>query len=74
MSYHGMSYRRAEFDLKWMHEQELIKYIPPRSTLNDYANNEKTKLILEKLIQVSSLLRISSRKRLKVSITPLLCY
>lgn len=55
MSYHGMSYRRAESDLKWMHKQELIKYIPPRSTLNDYANNENTKLMLENLIQVSSL-------------------
>lgn len=55
MSYHGMSYRRTQSDLKWMFEQELIKYTPPRSTLNDYANNENTKSILEKLIQISSL-------------------
>ena len=55
MSYNGMSYRRTQSDLKWMFEQELIKYIPPRSTLNDYSNNEYTKLMLEKLIQISSL-------------------
>jgi len=36
MSYNGMSYRRTQSDLRWMHERELIRYIPPRSTLNDY--------------------------------------
>jgi len=41
--------------VKWMFEQKLITYIPPRSTLNDYANNENTISIIEKLIQVSSL-------------------
>ncbi len=55
MSYNGMSYRRAQSDLKWMHEQELVKSIPPRSTLNDYANDLSTKRLLEKLIQASSL-------------------
>jgi len=55
MSYNGMSYRRTQTDLKWMFEQELIKYVPPRSTLNDYANNENTKNLIEKLIQVSAL-------------------
>ena len=55
MSYHGMSYRRTQSDLKKMFEEDLLKSIPPRSTLNDYANNESTKLMLEKLIQISSL-------------------
>jgi hypothetical protein len=55
MSFNGMSYRRTQSDLRWMFEQELIKSIPPRSTLNDYVNNENTKIIIEKLIQVSAL-------------------
>lgn len=55
MSYNGMSYRRTQSDLRWMFEQELIKSIPPRSTLNDYSNDENTKRLIEKLIQVSSL-------------------
>lgn len=55
MSFNGMSYRRTQSDLKWMFEKELIKSIPPRSTLNDYSNDENTRLIIEKLIQLSSL-------------------
>lgn len=55
MSYNGMSYRRTQTDLKWMLENELINYVPPRSTLNDYANNLNTKNLIEKLIQVSAL-------------------
>lgn len=55
MSYNSMSYRRTQSDLNWMKEKRLINYVPPRSTLNDYANNENTKFIIEKLIQVSSL-------------------
>jgi hypothetical protein len=55
MSYNGMSYRRTQTDLRWMQEQELINYVPPRSTLNDYSNNENTKNLIEKLIQVSAL-------------------
>jgi hypothetical protein len=55
MSYNGMSYRRTQTDLKWMLENELINYVPPRSTLNDYANKENTKNLIEKLIQVSAL-------------------
>ena len=55
MSYNGMSYRRTQTDLKWMFEQELISYIPPRSTLNDYSNDENTKFIIERLIQLSAL-------------------
>lgn len=55
MSYNGMSYRRTQTDLKWMLENELINYVPPRSTLNDYANKENTKHLIEKLIQVSAL-------------------
>lgn len=55
MSYNGMSYRRTQSDLRWMHENELIKSIPPRSTLNDYSNKESTKFMIEKLIQVCAL-------------------
>lgn len=55
MSYNGMSYRRTQSDLKWMYEQELIRTIPPRSTLNDYSNNKNTELMVEKLIQISAL-------------------
>ena len=55
MSYNGMSYRRTQTDLKWMLENGLINYVPPRSTLNDYANKENTKYLIEKLIQVSAL-------------------
>lgn len=55
MSYNGMSYRRTQSDLRWMYERELIKSIPPRSTLNDYSNNSNTKKLVEKLIQLSSL-------------------
>ena len=40
MSYHGMSYRRTQSDLKKMFEEDLLKSIPPRSTLNDYSNKE----------------------------------
>ncbi|MDP2672986.1 MAG: transposase [Nanoarchaeota archaeon] len=55
MSYNGMSYRRTQSDLKWMFENELMKSIPPRSTLNDYSNNENTIKLIEKLIQISAL-------------------
>ena len=55
MSYNGMSYRRTQTDLRWMLENELIHYVPPRSTLNDYANKENTRQLIEKLIQVSAL-------------------
>jgi len=55
MSFNGMSYRRTQSDLKWMFEQELIKSILPRSTLNDYSNEINTKRIIERLIQISAL-------------------
>ncbi|MCX6748971.1 MAG: transposase [Candidatus Pacearchaeota archaeon] len=55
MSYNGMSYRRTQSDLRWMLENELIKSIPPRSTLNDYSNDENTLKLVERLIQVSAL-------------------
>ena len=55
MSYNGMSYRRTQSDLRKMYEEELIKSIPPRSTLNDYANDGNIKRLIEKLIQVSAL-------------------
>ncbi len=55
MSFNGMSYRRTQSDLKKMCEEGLITYIPPRSTLNDYVNDEDTKRLIEKLIQFSAL-------------------
>lgn len=55
MSYNGMSFRRTQSDLKNMYKEGLIKTILPRSTLNDYSNDDYTKRIIEKLIQISSL-------------------
>lgn len=55
MSFNGMSYRRSQSDLRKMYSENLIKSIPPRSTLNDYSNDENTKQIIEKLIQISAL-------------------
>ena len=55
MSYNGMSYRRTQSDLKWMHDEGLITRVPPRSTLNDYSKDCDTREIIEKLIQASSL-------------------
>jgi len=55
MSFNNMSYRRTQSDLRKMYEQELIRTVIPRSTLNDYANDENTKKILEKLIRASAL-------------------
>ena len=55
MSYNGMSYRRTQSDLRWMFENELITFIPPRSTLNDYSNDVNTLNLVERLIQVSAL-------------------
>ena len=55
MSFNGMSYRRTQSDLRKMYEEGLLTSIPPRSTLNDYVNNENTKNLIERLIQVSAL-------------------
>ncbi len=55
MSYNAMSYRRALGDLKILYDQDFIKKIISRSTLNDYANNTKTIELLERMIQISSL-------------------
>lgn len=55
MSFNGMSYRRTQSDLKRMYKDGLIKSIPPRSTMNDYANKEDTKELISKLIQLSAL-------------------
>ena len=55
MSYHGMSCRRAQSDLRWMYENQLISSLIPRSTMNDYANDQETLKLLEKLISISSL-------------------
>ncbi len=54
MSYNGMSYRRTQSDLRWMFENNLIDFVPPKSTLNDYSNKESLKKILEKIIQFSA--------------------
>ena len=55
MSYHGFSYRRTISDLKQMHENELIPFIPSRSVLNLYANDENTKQLLSRMIQASAM-------------------
>jgi len=54
MSYNAMSYRRAISDLQILKSLGFIEDVISRSTLNDYANNEETILLLEKLIQISS--------------------
>lgn len=58
MSYHGMSYRRAESDIRWMFENKLISSIPRRSTLNKYMNLAKTQKMIENLITISAILFI----------------
>lgn len=58
MSYHGMSYRRAESDIRWMFENRLISSIPRRSTLNKYMNLTETRKMLETLITISALVFI----------------
>ncbi len=55
MSFNSMSYRRTQSDLRKMFEDNLISYVPPRSTLNDYFNDEQTKELVSKLIQASAL-------------------
>lgn len=54
MSYNAMSYRRAISDLQILETLGFIEKVISRSTLNDYANDEKTIEILERLIQISS--------------------
>ncbi len=54
MSYNAMSYRRAISDLQILYNQGFIQKIISRSTLNDYANNDKTIDLLERLIQISA--------------------
>jgi len=55
MSYQGLSYRRIESEIRDLHRKGIISQIPTRCTLNNYFNDEQTKLILERLIQASSL-------------------
>lgn len=54
MSFNGMSYRRTQSDLFYMYQKNIIAKITKRSTLNDYANDVDTKVLLERLIQVSA--------------------
>ncbi len=55
MAYHGFSYRRAESDIRKLHEESLIKCIPKRSTLNRYMISKDTGKVIQGLIQFSSL-------------------
>src|SRR5690606_24739158 len=41
MSYHGMSYRRCQSDIRRMQIEGLIENVHGRSTLNDYANSSE---------------------------------
>ncbi len=54
MSFNGMSYRRAESDLRELYEKGFVLSKVPRSTLNDYANKEEIIKVLERLIQYSA--------------------
>lgn len=64
MSYHSMSFRRSRSDLKSMYEQGILLKVPPRSTLNDYANRNEIRLLLERLIQYSSTFFIENESTL----------
>lgn len=64
MSFNSMSYRRSMSDFKKMQEEGIITKIPPKSTLNGYANNEETREILSKLIQDSALFFLESEDTL----------
>lgn len=55
MSYHGFSYRRTQSDLKKMHGEGLLSFIPSKSVLNLYANDENTQNLVSRLIQASAL-------------------
>lgn len=55
MSYHGFSYRRTMSDLKKMYEEGLIPFVPSKSVLHLYANDDNTKHLISKLIQASAL-------------------
>jgi len=55
MAFHGLSYRRAKTDILNLYSANLIDSIPKRSTLSKYMNEEKTKKLLEKLIQQTAL-------------------
>ncbi|MDP1728700.1 MAG: transposase, partial [archaeon] len=58
MSYHGMSYRRAESDIRLLFKNNLISSIPRRSTLNKYMNLTATQKMLEAFITISALVFI----------------
>jgi hypothetical protein len=55
MTYHGMSYRRCQSDLKFAYENEVIDFIPKRSVLCKYMNSSETRYLLSKLIQQSAM-------------------
>ena len=55
MAYHRLSYRRARTDIDSIYSSHHIGFIPKRSTLNKYMNDERTKKILEELVQQTAL-------------------
>ena len=55
MSFNGYSYQRTQTDLKELTEKEVIRKVIPKSTLNDYANDENVKNLLTKLIPLSAM-------------------
>ena len=54
MSFHGMSYRRANSDIEKMFYDGFIRSIPKRSTLCKYMLEVETAKILERLISLSA--------------------
>ncbi len=54
LSYHSWSYRRCNSDLELLKEREFLDYIPKRSTLNKYMNENSFKEILQELIEYSA--------------------
>jgi len=58
MAYNGMSYRRTHSDFIELYNRKLISKILRRSTLNKYMCMAETRKLIERLIQVSSLVFI----------------
>jgi hypothetical protein len=54
MSWHGFSYRRAQSDLKALHERGYLKFVPSKSTLNKYMQDKKIEQIVEGLIPITA--------------------
>lgn len=69
MAFHGLSYRRSKTDIINLYSNHFTDTIPKRSTLNKYMNEEKTKKILEQLIQQTALFFLEHENTLIIDST-----